>query len=159
MIQYKNGKNRNRKLRIIQIFEDFNQILCDLQVCFAIFDEFFGNVSINGVRYFCDRKRHWTERCVKKQFILNWMTNWRPYDFFYSSQSILDYSIHNRAIFVLDFNMGYMGKMEWKSGDCEFRRKGDPNLGDSFSSRYHLPWNKILCQKIKLHRYLSDAAW
>lgn len=32
------------------------------QICRALFREFFTGCSIQGVKYFCERKRHWSER-------------------------------------------------------------------------------------------------
>lgn len=34
-----------------------------MQVVCAIFKDFFAETTINGARHFCERKRHWTERC------------------------------------------------------------------------------------------------
>ncbi|KAJ6634935.1 hypothetical protein Bhyg_13516 [Pseudolycoriella hygida] len=84
------------------------------KVVHAIFDEFFSNVSINGVRYFSERRRHWSERITQLRAaaqvcepFLQQMYDLKE-DFFFDTMRDLSPIFENEVLFAC----------EWRRDEC-----------------------------------------
>lgn len=128
-------------------------------MCCAIFKDFFAETTINGVRHFFERKRHWTER-----FELHFLLGLSLELFFLFFPQIL-----NRIFWVISFLIGlYLSWIliwdtweKWNESPVivSFAEKATPIWAIPFPAVTICPETKFYTQKINFtetYRMIRD---
>lgn len=120
----------------------------------TIFSEFCTNSTIHGIRYFTERKRHWTERwwiftsCIDRLALIINNHCIRIFHAHTVRQDLVDNCIWAVGVLLWPLNRAHFITMEWKSGDNVLYRKTGANFKNSLSNRHHLPRNESAYQQI-----------